>query len=46
MRTNFSGAETFPHFLEESNLENGLVRNKNKEDWPASITATGLALAS
>jgi hypothetical protein len=37
--------ESFPYFLHESNLENGLVRDKNKKDWPASITATGLALA-
>ncbi len=38
--------ETFGYFLHESNLENGLVRDKTKEDWPASIAATGLALAS
>ena len=37
--------ESFPYFLEESNPENGLIRDKNKKDWPASITATGLALA-
>ena len=37
--------ESFPYFLEESNLENGLIRDKNKKGWPASITATGLALA-
>ncbi|MGA7625162.1 MAG: glucoamylase family protein [Candidatus Acidiferrales bacterium] len=38
--------ETFGYFLHESNLKNGLVRDKTKEDWPASIAATGLALAS
>ena len=38
--------ESFPYFLQESNLENGLIRDKNKKEWPASITATGLALAS
>jgi hypothetical protein len=38
--------ESFPYFLHESNLENGLIRDKNRKDWPASITATGLALAS
>ena len=38
--------ESFPYFLEESNLDNGLIRDKNKKEWPASITATGLALAS
>jgi hypothetical protein len=37
--------ESFPYFLEESNLENGLIRDKNKKEWPASITAIGLALA-
>jgi hypothetical protein len=38
--------ETFAYFLHESNPENGLVRDKTKRDWPASIAATGLALAS
>jgi hypothetical protein len=38
--------ETFAYFLQESNLENGLVRDKTKKDWPSSIAATGLALAS
>lgn len=38
--------KTFGYFLHESNLENGLVRDKTKENWPASIAATGFALAS
>ena len=38
--------QTFDYFLHESNLENGLVRDKTKADWPASIAATGLGLAS
>jgi hypothetical protein len=38
--------ETFAYFLYESSSENGLVRDKTEKDWPASIAATGLALAS
>jgi len=38
--------ETFDYFLYESNPGNGLVRDKNRADWPASIAATGLALAA
>jgi len=38
--------ETFGYFLHESNLDNGLVLDKTKNNWPASIAATGLALAS
>ena len=38
--------ETFSYFLYESNPDNGLVRDKTANDWPASIAATGLALAS
>ena len=38
--------ETFDYFLHEANLENGLVRDKTKADWPASVAATGLGLAS
>jgi hypothetical protein len=38
--------ETFAYFLQESDLQNGLVRDRTKEDCPASIAATGLALAS
>ena len=37
--------ETFSYFLHETNLQNGLVRDKTAPDWPASIAATGLALA-
>src|SRR6202161_4631416 len=38
--------ETFAYFLHESNIEMGLVRDRTKKDCPASIAATGLALAS
>jgi hypothetical protein len=38
--------ETFEYFLKETNPANGLVRDKTSDDWPASIAATGLALAS
>jgi hypothetical protein len=37
--------ETFSYFLHETNPQNGLVRDKTASDWPASIAATGLALA-
>ena len=37
--------ETFDYFLNEVNPENGLIRDKTAADWPASIAATGLALA-
>lgn len=37
--------ETFDYFLKEANPENGLVLDKTAADWPASIAATGLALA-
>src|SRR4249920_2673229 len=37
--------EAFRYFLNETNLENGLVLDKTAPDWPASIAATGLALA-
>ena len=37
--------ETFDYFLNETNPANGLVRDKTEENWPASIAATGLALA-
>lgn len=37
--------ETFDYFLHEANPANGLVRDKTAEGWPASIAATGLALA-
>lgn len=35
----------FAYFEFETNLDNGLVVDKNAPDWPASIAATGLALA-
>lgn len=38
--------ETFGYFLNETNLVNGLVIDKTAPDWPASIAATGLALAA
>ncbi|MFC3727024.1 glucoamylase family protein [Neoaquamicrobium sediminum] len=37
--------ETFDYFVREANPANGLVRDKTEENWPASIAATGLALA-
>ena len=37
--------ETFGYFLHETNPANGLVIDKTAPDWPASIAATGLALA-
>ena len=38
--------ETFNYFLHEVNPANGLVMDKTAADWPASIAATGLALAA
>jgi len=38
--------ESFNYFVHETNPANGLVIDKTKADWPASIAATGLALAS
>lgn len=37
--------ETFGYFLHETNPANGLVIDKTAPAWPASIAATGLALA-
>ena len=37
--------ETFEYFLREANPANGLVVDKTAANWPASIAATGLALA-
>ncbi|KWT91648.1 MULTISPECIES: glucoamylase family protein [unclassified Variovorax] len=37
--------DTFGYFLHETNPANGLVVDKTAANWPASITATGLALA-
>ncbi|MEO8963052.1 MAG: hypothetical protein ABI370_00025, partial [Gammaproteobacteria bacterium] len=38
--------ESFDYFLHEANPDNGLVIDKTAPNWPASIAATGLALAS
>lgn len=37
---------SFAYFLAESNPANGLIADKTERDWPASIAATGLALAA
>ena len=37
--------DTFKYFLKEANPLNGLIIDKTAPDWPASIAATGLALA-
>ena len=37
--------ETFGYFWHETNPANGLVIDKTAADWPASMAATGLALA-
>ncbi|TIU17122.1 MAG: hypothetical protein E5W53_27080, partial [Mesorhizobium sp.] len=37
--------ETFDYFLNEVNPANGLILDKTAPHWPASIAATGLALA-
>lgn len=37
--------ESFSYFWHETNPENGLVIDKDAKNWPASIAATGLALA-
>lgn len=38
--------DTFGYFLHEDNPANGLVADKTRADWPASIAAVGLALAA
>jgi len=38
--------ETFGYFWSETNPANGLVADRNEANWPASIAATGLALAA
>ncbi|MFI4954782.1 MAG: glucoamylase family protein [Gammaproteobacteria bacterium] len=38
--------ESFEYFIHETNPANGLVIDKNAPNWPSSIAATGLALAS
>ncbi len=37
---------SFDYFLHETNPANGLVIDKTAPDWPASIAATGMALAA
>ena len=37
--------QSFGYFQHEANPANGLVIDKTAKDWPASIAATGLALA-
>lgn len=38
--------ESFSYFLHEVTPSNGLIADKAATDWPASIAATGLALAA
>ena len=38
--------EAFDYFITQVNPANGLVRDKDKQGWPASIAAVGLALTS
>jgi hypothetical protein len=38
--------ETFEYFLKENNPANGLIADKTRKGWPASIAATGLALTA
>ena len=38
--------EAFDYFLHESNRKTGLVRDRSRSGCPASIAATGLALAA
>lgn len=38
--------QSFDYFVYEANAENGLIRDKTAPDWPASIAATGFALAA
>lgn len=38
--------QSFQYFLHEANPANGLIVDKTAADWPASIAATGLALAA
>ena len=38
--------QAFSYFLHEANPVNGLVIDKDAPNWPASIAATGLALAA
>ena len=38
--------DSFTYFGHQTNPANGLVRDKSREGWPASIAAVGLALAA
>jgi hypothetical protein len=38
--------ESLRYFLHETNPRNGLVRDKTRRGWPASIAAVGMALAA
>src|SRR5271155_6245364 len=38
--------QSFGYFLHETNADNGLVIDKTAPEWPASIAATGFALAA
>jgi hypothetical protein len=38
--------KAFRYFQRQTNPANGLVRDKDADNWPASIAATGLALAA
>ncbi len=38
--------QSFSYFLHETNPDNGLVIDKTAPNWPASIAATGFALAA
>jgi hypothetical protein len=38
--------KSFSYFLQETNPDNGLVKDKTAANWPASIAATGLGLAA
>ncbi len=38
--------ESFEYFLQEAHPVTGLILDKTADNWPASIAATGLALAS
>ncbi|MEO7337701.1 MAG: glucoamylase family protein, partial [Caldimonas sp.] len=37
---------SFDYFVNEVNRENGLVLDKTRDDWPASIAAMGMALTA
>jgi hypothetical protein len=37
---------SFSYLPHETHPDNGLVKDKTAEDWPASIAATGFALAA